>query len=172
MKNVRSDKRQLVELLGILGVIASLIFVGMQLMLDRRVAQAEQYFNRAESRKADFRARLESDEYLSRESKLWEFGQRPEWWDGEFERWANERVLSGSEIQAGLFDSQILLITFDNLYYQYEQGLLEESFWIEAREALKRTLREPIVRKLYTNGLLKFPIDPVVRGLVVEIESE
>ncbi len=161
-----------IEIIGLSGVVLSMLFVGMQLLLDRQVALAHQYFNRAESRKADFRARLDSDVYMSRESKLLEFGQRPVWWDGEFENWTNERDLSGSEIQAGLFDSQLLLITFDNLYYQYEQGLLDGSFWLEAREAVKTVLRDPIVKELYTNGLLAYPIDPVIRELVAEIERE
>ena len=50
---MRTSKKDIVEIVGIFAVVASLIFVGMQLMLDRKVALAEQYFNRAESVKAD-----------------------------------------------------------------------------------------------------------------------
>lgn len=52
---MKASKKELVEIVGIFAVVASLIFVGMQLQLDRKVALAEQYSNRAESVKADRR---------------------------------------------------------------------------------------------------------------------
>ena len=55
---MNAKQKEVVEIVGIFAVVASLIFVGMQLMLDRKVALAEQYFNRAESAKADRRAIL------------------------------------------------------------------------------------------------------------------
>ena len=58
---MKGSKKELVEIVGIFAVVASLILVGMQLQLDRKVALAEQYSNRAESVKADRRVILESD---------------------------------------------------------------------------------------------------------------
>lgn len=60
---MKTSKKYIVEIAGIFAVVVSLIFVGMQLQLDRKVALADQYFNRAESAKADRRALLESDDY-------------------------------------------------------------------------------------------------------------
>ena len=51
---MQSDTRKILEIVGVLSVVASLLFVGMQLLLDRRITTAEQYQNRAESRKSDF----------------------------------------------------------------------------------------------------------------------
>ena len=67
--------------MGLMGVIGSLIFVGIQLRLESRVALADQYFNRAESRMATFRSRLESDHWVANQIEGWERGERPNWWN-------------------------------------------------------------------------------------------
>ena len=77
--------KQSIEVIGILGVIASLTFVGMQLMLDRQVALADQYFNRTESRLATVRSQLESEAYIDLMVMQWENGSRPAFLSGELE---------------------------------------------------------------------------------------
>ena len=65
-----------IEIVGIFAVVASLLFVGLQLQLDRKVALADQYFNRAESAKADRRALLDSDDYMIGVEQWWADGGR------------------------------------------------------------------------------------------------
>ena len=68
---MKIDNKALVELVGVLTVTASLVFVGMQLMLDRKVAIAEQYFNRTESAKQDRRTLLLSPVFYQEVEDWW-----------------------------------------------------------------------------------------------------
>ena len=76
---MKTNQARLFEFIGVIAVVLSLLFVGMQLMFDRRVAMGEQYFNRAEARRADIRSRIESDAYMSDRVNRWENGDRPGW---------------------------------------------------------------------------------------------
>ena len=70
---MNSDKiRQIIEAIGISAVVASLIFVGMQLLLDRRIAVADQYFNRAEAQRENLRTRTESEAFFANQEEMWE----------------------------------------------------------------------------------------------------
>ena len=88
---MKSDSKKIFEIVGNLSVVASLLFVGMQLYLDRQIAAAEQYQFRAESRKADLRVQLESDAYIARRVEAWKAGIRPIWWNEEHDLQMQER---------------------------------------------------------------------------------
>lgn len=166
------DKKQIIEITGALAIVASLVFVGMQLMFDRQVALGEQYFNRAESQKEDIRSTLTIEGYMQLREERWDNGIRPPWWTESSENYYKERDFTSFDIVHGLEFEYMRLISFDNLYFQYEQGLLAEEFWLTARDALKSSLNIPIPRGVYTNQLLQRPIVKVINELLAEIESE
>ena len=53
--------RDTIEFVGLIAIVGSLVFVGLQLRQDRVVAEANQYQARAEMRLGNIRALLESD---------------------------------------------------------------------------------------------------------------
>jgi hypothetical protein len=162
--------RSIVETIGIFGVIASLLFVGMQLQLDRQVALGGQYHDRTESRKADARALLESEAWMSRISKEWESGSRPGWWTDEFEQEANQSQLTGAEVYARIYRIELALLQMDNNFYQTNQDLLSPEFGEANREYLKNFLREPFAREAaieFGGGIVD-----IVAELNAEIENE
>ena len=119
---MKLETKQLVEIIGIVAVVASLVFVGMQLQLDRRAAVGEQYSSRAQAWQAVLQSELESDEYLATFSKRWENGVRPNWW-------VDDNRITGEDSTPT--DVEVLRLTWtmlltgqDNLYFQYllEQG--------------------------------------------------
>ena len=59
--NRKLSNRELAEIVGVLAVVASLVFVGLQLMLDRKIASGEQYSARAMARQSMLQSYLESD---------------------------------------------------------------------------------------------------------------
>ena len=163
---------RLLEATGIIAVVVSLLFVGMQLIFDRRLAVTDQYSDRAESRMANVRTWLESDAYFSRESGLWNSGQRPIWWNEKFEEELNQSDLTGADIAVELLTAELDLLSFDNLYFQYEQGLLTEEFWFNLRDMYKDRLRNPRVRAIYANTSTLLPVQKLLEELVIEIENE
>ena len=162
--------RQAAEAFGVISIVASLVFVGLQLRLEGRVALAEQYASRAESAKADVRAKMESEDYLAMEAKFWLAGNRPEWWNDQLEDLSEELNLTPTDISLIYLDRRLMFLLYDNLYFQYDQGLLGEGFRTGARNRLKFRLRDPFTRSIFlTQGQ---GLSGEIRELVAEIDNE
>ena len=117
-----------VELFGIGAIVASLIFVGMQLKQSQEIAIASQYHQRAALAVDNFGAQLES---------------------GDLRFWG---LVSGLEItpdrsaeDAGRFYlTGIAYLTMaDNHYYQYQAGFMDEESWQTQRRLLKSIVNRP-----------------------------
>jgi hypothetical protein len=171
---MKTSKKDLVEITGIFAVVASLVFVGMQLHLDRKVALADQYFNRAESAKADRRSLLESDDYMRFKEEQWALGYRPPFWDEswEFAKRVKEGKVSVRSAYAEMTSSQLAIIGYDSVYFQYQQGLINEESWNLLRTNLKKTMaRNKLVRAIYTRYARSI-LRPVIEEILREIELE
>jgi hypothetical protein len=170
--------RDWLEIVGIFAVVASLIFVGMQLQLDRKVALVDQYFNRAESAKADRRSLLESDAYMQFLEEGWALGNRPPFWDDGWEIAAQmeEGTISVRSAGAEILRHQMSIIGYDSVYFQYQQGLLDEEPWIGLRSVLKNNMaRHELAREVYTffaRRTLRPVIEEILREIEVERESQ
>jgi len=171
---VKPSKKEIVEIVGIFAVVASLIFVGMQLQLDRKVALAEQYFNRAESVKADRRLILESDALMQYWEESWALGWRPHYWDEDWEiaGQLKEGAFSVRSVIAAIVRDQLSIIGYDTVYFQYGQGLLDEESWSQYRGYLKHAMAQnELTRAVYVSYARK-TIQPVIEELLREIDSE
>lgn len=169
---MKFDRREIVEIVGVLAVALSLLFVGQQLRQDRRVALAEQYSFRSESMKADLRSQLESEMFMANRVTAWERGDRPRWWTEIHDESIEEANLSVPEVQTFILQIQLIYYQDDNLYYQYQQGLSSEEFWLSVQSNLERRLRRPIERAIYSDRAIEREIDSVVAELLIKIDSE
>ena len=170
----QANLRDWLEIVGIFAVVASLIFVGMQLVLDRKVALAEQYSSRAESAKADRRSSLESQDYMQYIEDKWELGDRPTYWneDWEIARRLDDGAISVKGVFAEITGLQLDIIGYDSVYFQYQQGFLDEELWNQLREGMKRAMaRDELTRVIYERRA-RSTIRPVVEELLREIETE
>lgn len=113
-----SDWKEIAELVGIVAIVASLLFVGLQLKQSHEIALATQYQSRAEATQNLHLAGIEAD------------------WIAPIPALRNQvsDALSARDINLFLW----LWIQFDNHYYQYQSGFLEESAW----QAQLRNIRE------------------------------
>lgn len=106
MKN--SNWKDAAELLGIVAIVGSLIFVGLQMKQSQDIAIATQYQARAEAVQNLQLASMEAD------------------WVGVRElRSAISDDISARDINLTLW----LWIQFDNHFYQYKAGFLDEDAW-------------------------------------------
>lgn len=171
---MKASKKEIVEILGILAVVASLVFVGMQLMLDRKVALAEQYFNRAESVKADRRTLLESEDLMRFHEESWALGRRPPYWDEDWEiaGHVEDGSISVRSVIAIIIDDQLAIIGYDSVYFQYQQGLLDEELWNNLRSNLKRGMAQEELSRAVFEHHARSTIRPVIEEVLREIESE
>jgi hypothetical protein len=164
------ENRKALEIVGVFAVVGSLIFVGLQLVLDRRVAISAQYAARAESIKEDRRALLESDSYMSLQTKNWADGIRPDWWTEELEKIYSGRGLTGAEIYSEIIRIRMYLTHADNMHFQYSQGLLDQFFYDEIVAHLKEELKNPLRKAIYLATPLR--LDHLFETLLNEIENE
>ncbi|MEP0202576.1 MAG: hypothetical protein ABJ084_00505 [Halioglobus sp.] len=166
--------KEIAEIFGAFAVVASLMFVGLQLYLDRKVALADQYFNRGESAKEDRRSRLESDVYFQHVEESWALGWRPHYWDEE--SLVAKQIETGERSVTAVIAFELVLrmniIGYDNLYYQYQQGLLNEESWNGMRSGLKEIMAENHFINTVYQSHSRANIQPVVEQIAKEIEIE
>ncbi len=168
---MKISQSRLFELVGVIAVVLSLLFVGVQLLFDRNVAVADQYQRRAEMGLSMLQSFLESESYLDQQERRWENGLRPNWWNEELEMNAPD-FTTARDFGVSILTTNIALINFDNLYYQYRQGLLDESYWVGARETLKRTLSGQFARSHFLNNTRSAEFVVLVNEIIQEIELE
>ena len=149
--------REVAETVGILAVVVSLVFVGFQLRQEHVYAQGEQYQARSEMRLANLRAMIESEVALSAIAKRNGF--------------VDTDTLTKEEQAFALLGKEIGLASWDNVHYQYELGLLEDDYWLKARERFKDELRNPDRRAFYENAEQRVSFQALVNELVLEIEE-
>lgn len=119
---MKFTSKEIIEYAGTVAIVASLIFVGMQLRLDRRMALAEVYAARSEARQATLRSLLESEFALREIVKSRESGT----YSGELAipaSWIDPEDPITSEVRR--IRNELLIHGFDNFLYQGSLGLLE-----------------------------------------------
>ena len=107
------DIQDLIQLLGMIGVIGSLVFVGLEMRQSHRIALAAQH-------------QAKSEMFMDQVNVHTEAGLT-------FRDYSNE------ERYAGLNGLWAASIVFENDFVQYELGLMEEDLW-EKKKAVIRTL--------------------------------
>jgi hypothetical protein len=173
--DMKINNKVLMELIGVLTVTASLVFVGIQLMFDRKVAIADQYFNRTESVKEDRRTLLLSPVFFHDVEKMWALGEKPPHWNDEWEvaKQVNDGTRSIAGVQHRILELQLAIIGYDNIYFQYQQGLIGESSWQHFREQIKRAIKRDseLTRTIYLKHA-RSTLLPIVQEILLEIELE
>lgn len=112
-----ADLKEVAEIVGIAAIVASLLFVGLQLKQSHEIALATQFQARAEATQNLHLAGIEADWLPVRPLR---------------DRISGE--MSARDINVFLW----LWIQYDNHYYQYQAGYLDESAW----QAQLRNVRE------------------------------
>ncbi len=104
-----ADWKDSAELIGIVAIVASLVFVGLQLRQSHDIALATQYQARAEATQNVYLASIEADYLVPVPALRNGIGDK----------------FSARDINVFLW----LWIQYDNHFYQYESGFLDESAW-------------------------------------------
>ena len=171
---MKTNTKDIVEIIGIFAIVVSLIFVGIQLRLERKVAMADQYFNRAESVKEDYRTRLLSSEYFRAVEEHWAITGQTYYSDSDWPEMQQVRdgVRRISSVDALMLVDKLQIVGYDNLYFQYKQGLIDELTWNGLRRGLKKSMAySELTRDVFLQGA-RPNIRPVVEEIFKELESE
>ena len=109
------DINALIQLLGMVGIIGSLVFVGLEMRQSQRIAEAAQQQQRSSDAMAMINTLNEIE--ADWQSIVWE--RNPNYGD---------LYTRNEVIQRNLFNLGLYLV--ENDYYQYSQGLMKEDVWM------------------------------------------
>ena len=116
------------QVIGLFGVIASLVFVGMQMKQDREIALSDAYQARTATA-IDFQASVvSSPELLDAQLRVQANG---------FENVsARDRILYTTHVRMGLN-------IYENVYFQYMNGFIDDEHWSRTQNQIRQFLLSP-----------------------------
>jgi len=127
------------QIIGMAAVVASLVFVGMQLKQAQEIAIAGQYQARLDAASGHYIAILQSDaglRIIGADILADIMGKKDT--PPEFKAWAESQPVE--ELAFRAIGAIIFLKSHDNLYYQYQSGFLSEEAWRALRLQFKTGL--------------------------------
>jgi hypothetical protein len=139
--------RETAELIGIIAIVASLIFVGLQLRQSQEIAIADQYQSRADTAVQWYSARAQSPQLFEATVKRISETAAAGGYDQII---LNALEEQGAEAVATAYlEYRSNMTMLDNYHFQYENGFLTEDAWRAYRERLKAILAVELNAALY-----------------------
>lgn len=148
------------QVVGLFGVIASLMFVGLQMKQDREIALSAATQARTETTIQSILGMVSNPIFAAALDKI-ELGESDS--------------LTLSERMAVIQSYRAVLYNLENSHYQYISGFISEEKWIASRESLKNILRPSYgARATYelSPASWRASFQQVVDELILEIDSE
>jgi hypothetical protein len=148
------------QVVGLFGVIASLIFVGLQMKQDRDIALSAATQARTETTIQNIMGSSSNPILASAIDKI-ELGE-------------NQPLLPSEERALGMMGLAVLF-NLENVHYQYQSGYVSEERWVASRQTLKGLLRPHYgARARYEAdpGQWRESFQQIVEELLKEIDSE
>ena len=165
------DWKSIAELVGIAAVVASLIFVGLQLEQSQEIAIAEQYQSRSDSTLEYWTAMTQSDAtialWATRITRHVESDTAEEALVSAFEEEGAEQVA----VRFFVFRSNITI--FDNYHFQNEKGFMTDDAWLPFRERLRGLLSDSVNAIFYREVRLglRSTFRDVCDEILVEVDA-
>jgi len=143
---------QILTLIANLGVVAGLIFLGIEIQQNAESTEAQVQIEMA-SNQLWIIDKLASEEYR----EIYVKGQRQEWESGSYEQGRYSTLLGG------------MLIVFENEWSQYDRGLYTEESFVPQTNRWRDVMRAPgarayweVSRENYTEGFANF-MDSIIQ---------
>ena len=161
------------QVVGLFGVMASMVFVGFQIRQDREIAMSDSYQMRTAMVVQSFDSRAANTEALSAELRI--LGINPD------DPLKNPPVhipesagpLTELEYRAGFFSSVSTWNQWENSFYQFEAGFLPESHWLRIRSVIKRQfVRKTLHSVVFTGGSWRPSFRREVEEIIAEVQAE
>jgi len=149
--------RDWLEIVGIFAVVASLIFVGMQMRQTHEIALSQAYQSRVA-------AAVEWNvAFGSNAAALAAFGKAEA---GRQDDTSGDERLALRQVMHGLF------LLYDNAHYQNQQGFVSDEFWAMTRNSMRHMMRNPAVREIFLARLATGNVRPAFRAVVEALEDQ
>ena len=135
--------KDIAELIGISAIVASLIFVGLQMKQAQEIAIADQYQNRAGTIVEFYMAQIQSERVINQRARQFKAAADAGQLTAPLKRLldnlgAEEYAVAYMRIRAGL-------TTLDNYQFQHEKGFMDDSSWNAFRNSYKSMVTSEMV---------------------------
>ena len=170
----RANWKDGAELVGVLAIVLSLIFVGFQIKQSQEIALAAQYQARLGTQVDSLAAFAQSDVALRVVGDRVRNLPLPDGIDQlKWKKWHDDTPVE--EIGFHYLSSLIQLKQMDNVYFQYQAGFLDQEAWLAFRvtylKALSRDLSFPRVLYLRTKDEYRPAFRAEVERIIAEIDG-
>jgi hypothetical protein len=164
--------KDVAELIGIAAIVASLIFVGLQMKQSHEIAIADQYQARADAALGFHLSGMENSHALQNVALGIQDGIESGRLGNAIRQFME---VNGPEMAAVRSVRYRSLITmYDNYHFQYEQGFLTESSWQAFRTRIKSMLSDDVFREFHESlrGSLRGTFEAECDRILEEIAEE
>jgi hypothetical protein len=161
------------QVVGLFGVMASMVFVGLQIKQDHDIALADAYQARTATLVEAFNARAANTEALSAELRVRGINpndpvKRPSLHIPE-----SAGVLTELEYRAGILTALATWQQWSNIHYQNEMGFMPDDNWLRLRSGIKRNFAEKeLAAKVYNSFSWRPTFRRDIDEIIAEVESE
>jgi hypothetical protein len=143
------------QVVGIFAVVASLVFVGLQMKQDQEIALSNAYQARASTIIEMVTAIAANPEGLAA------------WYAPDSE---GIDALTPEQMRAGTHMALALLLAYDNMFFQFENGFISKDGWIAGRTDMKDSMRFMFLRQYFESQMGR--MRPSFKTTFVDVISE
>ena len=145
------------QIVGLFGVVGSLIFVGLQMKQDREIALSEIWQARSTALIEKTSSAASNEILLS-----------------AFVKSDSGRIAEITPIEQEAVSSHVSgsIYAWENSHYQYLHGFLPEEHWARVREGIKRRLQDPHQGPIMRNRTYMASFGAVVEEIDRELTAE
>ncbi len=160
------------EVVGIFALVASLIFVGLQMNQAQKIAIAEQYQIRAIYGAEHVGSIVENEHMLEMEAAEFKSAYESGVFGDTFKK--DYEAFGPTYVAAGLVMAGKALVTMDAYYFQYQQGFMEQEAWVAFRHRLKNSFRGEYLSTSYLDDPQSWreSFRELCDEIIAEIEAE
>ena len=151
--------KDIAELIGIVAIVASLIFVGLQMQQSQEIAMGAQYQERANATVENYMAQIQSEQVLR---------TRQQWLIDSASTSSYPIAIKNLLETAGPESAAITYMLFrtnmammDNCHFQYESGFMTEEAWLAMRRRLKKSFSAEVFAAI-SHADVSFPVNDTV----------
>lgn len=145
-----------IEAVGIFAVVASLVFIGLEMRQAHEISLSQAYQSRVASVVEWNTAFASNPAALSARRKAL---------DGALDEITTEELEAFRSTMLGLFH------LFDNAHFQYQEGFVSEGFWDMTRASLKLQMMNPITHTIFVEKVSR-GARPDFRDVVLGVSEE
>ena len=145
---------EIAELVGIAAIVASLIFVGLQMKQSQEIAVGTQYQERANAAIENYMSQIQSDQALKNWGQRLANAASSGSYPIEIKNLIDSAGPESVAFTYLLYRSQMTMM--DNCHFQFEYGFMNEDTWLAMRRRLQNLLSDDVFAAMYRSESWKF----------------